>query len=106
MPEPGAAPGLVDVVQRWAARLANTDGVSLPSQRLEEVLTGVVHDALARTEASREAALRRFTALYAASPVGIARRASFQSHRRPATIGARDFRSQWLHSAPWRHQEL
>ncbi|HVW43067.1 MAG TPA: diguanylate cyclase [Amycolatopsis sp.] len=72
MPEPGAAPGLVDVVQRWAAQLANTDGVSLPSQRLEQVLTGVVQDAVARAEASREAALRRFTALYAASPVGIA----------------------------------
>ena len=72
MPEPGAAPGLVDVVQRWVARLANTDGASLPSQRLEEVLTGVVHDAVARAEASRAAALRRFTALYAASPVGIA----------------------------------
>ncbi|HJQ46595.1 MAG TPA: diguanylate cyclase [Amycolatopsis sp.] len=72
MPEPGAAPGLVDVVQRWAARLADTDGVSLPAQLLEDLLTGVVHDAAARAEATREAALRRFGALYSASPVGIA----------------------------------
>ena len=36
------------------------------------MLTGVVHDAVAKAETTREAALRRFTALYAASPIGIA----------------------------------
>ncbi|NKQ53788.1 diguanylate cyclase [Amycolatopsis sp. K13G38] len=36
------------------------------------MLTGVVHDAVAKAEATREAAVRRFTALYATSPVGIA----------------------------------
>ncbi|KAA9154841.1 diguanylate cyclase [Amycolatopsis acidicola] len=63
---------MAEVVQRWAARLVNTDGVALPQEKLEEILTGVAHDAAAKAEAAREAASRRFTALFAGAPVGIA----------------------------------
>ncbi|HVV09579.1 diguanylate cyclase domain-containing protein [Amycolatopsis sp.] len=72
MPEPGGAPGLAEVVQRWAAQLANTDGVSLPPGELAEILTGVARDAVAKVDAAREAATRRFTALFSAAPVGVA----------------------------------
>ncbi|WAL63010.1 diguanylate cyclase [Amycolatopsis cynarae] len=72
MPEPGDAPGLVEVVQRWTARWADTDGVSLSPAQLEELVAGVARDAAARAEAARDAALRRFSALYSASPIGIA----------------------------------
>jgi diguanylate cyclase (GGDEF)-like protein/PAS domain S-box-containing protein len=72
VPEPGDTPGLVEVVQRWVARLADTDGVALPPDQLTEILTAVARDAAAKVEAARDAALRRFTALYSASPIGIA----------------------------------
>jgi diguanylate cyclase (GGDEF)-like protein/PAS domain S-box-containing protein len=72
VPEPGAAPGLVEVVERWVARLADTDGVSLPPDQLTEILTALTREAVAKAESARDAALRRFTALYSASPTGIA----------------------------------
>ncbi len=72
MPEPGAAPGLVDVARRWAATLADTKGVMLPSEQLEQFLLEVAHDAVEHVEPSHDGALLRFTALYAASPLGIA----------------------------------
>ncbi len=71
MPEPGSAPGLVDVARRWAATLADTKGVSLPQEELEQFLLGVAKDAL-QVEPNHEAALLRFTKLYSASPIGIA----------------------------------
>jgi diguanylate cyclase (GGDEF)-like protein/PAS domain S-box-containing protein len=52
--------------------MAHTDGVSLSPAQLEEILTGVVRDAVAMVDSARDAALRRFTALYSASPMGIA----------------------------------
>ncbi|MEV6907982.1 diguanylate cyclase [Amycolatopsis sp. NPDC051071] len=71
MPEPGATPGLVDVARRWAATLADTKGVSLPQEQLEQLLLGVAQDAV-RSEPHHQAALLRFSKLYSASPVGIA----------------------------------
>lgn len=72
MPEPGAAPGLVDVARRWAATFADTKGVTLAPEELEQLLLEFAHDAVDQTEPSHDGALLRFTALYAASPLGIA----------------------------------
>lgn len=72
VPEPGDAPGLVEVVQRWTARWADTEGVSLSPDQIERLVAGVARDAASHAEAAREAALRRFSALYSASPIGIA----------------------------------
>ncbi|WP_370942454.1 diguanylate cyclase domain-containing protein [Amycolatopsis sp. cg5] len=72
MPEPGAAPGLVDVAREWAAALADTKGVSLPPEELEGILLKVANDAIASSRAAQSAALQRFAALYSASPSGIA----------------------------------
>jgi diguanylate cyclase (GGDEF)-like protein/PAS domain S-box-containing protein len=72
VPEPGGAPGLVEVVQRWAAQLADTDGVGLSADKLEDFLAGVVRDGVARVDSAREAAIRRFSAFYSASPMGVA----------------------------------
>jgi diguanylate cyclase (GGDEF)-like protein/PAS domain S-box-containing protein len=52
--------------------MAHTDGVSLSPAQLEEILAGVVRDAVIKVESGRDAALRRFTALYSGSPMGIA----------------------------------
>ena len=72
MPEPGAAPGLVDVARRWAATLADTKGVTLPTEQLEQLLLELAHDAVDQADPGHDGALLRFTALYAASPLGIA----------------------------------
>lgn len=71
MPEPGSAPGLVDVARRWAETLADTKGVSLPKEQLERFLLGVAEDAV-RAEPEHQPALQRFSKLYSASPIGIA----------------------------------
>lgn len=71
MPEPGSAPGLVDVARRWAETLADTKGVSLPKEQLEQLLLGVAKDAV-RAEPDHQPAVRRFSKLYSASPIGIA----------------------------------
>lgn len=63
---------MVEVVQRWAAQLADTDGVGLSADKLEELFHGVVRDAVTKVDSAREAAIRRFSALYSASPMGIA----------------------------------
>ncbi|TVT48405.1 diguanylate cyclase [Amycolatopsis rhizosphaerae] len=63
---------MVEVVQRWTARWADTDGGRLSRAQLEELVAGVARDAAAQAEAARDAALRRFSALYSASPTGIA----------------------------------
>jgi diguanylate cyclase (GGDEF)-like protein/PAS domain S-box-containing protein len=70
--EPGAAPGLVDVARRWAATLADTKGVTLPPEELERLLLGVATDAVDHVSSGHDGALLRFSALYAASPMGIA----------------------------------
>lgn len=72
MPEPGGAPGLAEVVRRWAAQLADTDGVGLSADRLEQFVAGIARDIVTKVDAGREAAIRRFSALYSASPMGIA----------------------------------
>jgi diguanylate cyclase (GGDEF)-like protein/PAS domain S-box-containing protein len=72
VPEPGAAPGLVDVARRWAATLADTKGVTLSPEKLEEFLLEVAHDAVGHAGPAHDGALQRFSALYAASPMGIA----------------------------------
>lgn len=64
-------PGLVDVARKWAATFADTKGVSLPPEELEQLLLGVAQDAL-RVEPNHQPALLRFTKLYSASPTGIA----------------------------------
>ncbi|WP_233621453.1 bifunctional diguanylate cyclase/phosphodiesterase [Amycolatopsis sp. WAC 04182] len=71
MPEPGSAPGLVDVARRWAETLADTKGVSLPKEQLEQLLLGVAKDAVL-AEPDHQPAVLRFSKLYSASPVGIA----------------------------------
>ncbi|MFD2416105.1 diguanylate cyclase domain-containing protein [Amycolatopsis pigmentata] len=72
MTEPGEAPGVAEVVRRWVGRLAHTEGIGLSPDRLEELLTEVTGEALAATEAAREAAARRFNTLYSAAPIGVA----------------------------------
>lgn len=71
MPLPGGSPGLVEVARRWTARLAETDGVNLPAAELERLLVSVAEEAGAEAAAEREAAARRLTALYSASPLGV-----------------------------------
>ncbi|MFD6072743.1 putative bifunctional diguanylate cyclase/phosphodiesterase [Amycolatopsis lurida] len=71
MPEPGSAPGLVDVARRWAETLADSKGVSLPKEQLEQLLLGVAKDAVL-AEPDHQPAVLRFSKLYSASPVGIA----------------------------------
>ncbi|MGY6654088.1 diguanylate cyclase domain-containing protein [Amycolatopsis sp. TRM77291] len=71
MPEPGSAPGLVDVARRWAETLADTKGVSLPKEQLEQLLLGVAQDAVL-AEPDHQPAVLRFSKLYSASPIGIA----------------------------------
>ncbi|TVT18083.1 diguanylate cyclase [Amycolatopsis acidiphila] len=63
---------MAEVVRRWAVRLADTDGVGLSADALADVLQGVARDVLAKVDAGREAAIRRFSALYSAAPMGIA----------------------------------
>lgn len=72
MPEPGAAPGLADVARRWAATFADTKGVTLPPEELERLLVDFARDATAEAASGHDGALLRFTALYSASPMGIA----------------------------------
>jgi PAS domain-containing protein len=72
VPELGAAPGLLDVARRWAATLADTKGVTLPPEELEPLLLEIAHDAVGHVVPGQDGALHRFTALYAASPMGIA----------------------------------
>lgn len=62
----------MEIAQRWANTLADTKGVSLPSKELESILLDVARDVHERYERVRDAAVLRFTALYSASPVGIA----------------------------------
>ncbi|WP_431911163.1 diguanylate cyclase domain-containing protein, partial [Amycolatopsis thermoflava] len=63
---------MADVARRWAARLADTDGVSLPPDELAQLLHDFARTAVAEAEAARDAAMRRFTTLYSTAPVGIA----------------------------------
>lgn len=62
----------MEIAQRWATTLADTKGLSIPPNDLEEILLDVARDVHNRYERIREAAVLRFTALYSASPVGIA----------------------------------
>ncbi|WP_197320046.1 diguanylate cyclase domain-containing protein [Saccharomonospora sp. NB11] len=71
MPEPGDAPGLEAIARRWAARLAEVDGVSVTAESLQPTLLAVAREAQAEAQAARDAAVRRFTDLYSAAPVGV-----------------------------------
>ncbi|EHR60900.1 diguanylate cyclase domain-containing protein [Saccharomonospora cyanea] len=71
MSEPGDTPGLGDIVRRWAARLGEVDGVSLPAETLEPALLAVAREAQAEARTARDAAARRFADLYAATPIGV-----------------------------------
>nr|WP_219153968.1 diguanylate cyclase [Amycolatopsis sp. TNS106] len=62
---------MVDVARRWAETLADTKGVSLPKEQLEQLLLGVAKDAVL-AEPDHQPAVLRFSKLYSASPVGIA----------------------------------
>lgn len=72
MAEPGEVPGVAEIVRRWAGRLTHTEAAKLTPDRWEELLTEATAEAIAATEVARDAAARRFTALYSASPIGIA----------------------------------
>ncbi|WP_326947923.1 diguanylate cyclase [Amycolatopsis sp. NBC_01307] len=60
------------MARRWAATLADTKGVTLPPEELEQLLLGVATDAVDHVSSGHDGALLRFSALYAASPMGIA----------------------------------
>ncbi|WP_410592466.1 diguanylate cyclase domain-containing protein [Amycolatopsis sp. lyj-23] len=60
------------MARRWAATLADTKGVTLPPEELEALLLEVANDAVDQAGSQHDGALLRFTALYAASPMGIA----------------------------------
>ncbi|WP_245573155.1 diguanylate cyclase domain-containing protein [Amycolatopsis benzoatilytica] len=70
MPEPGAAPGLVDVARKYATALTDTNGVTLPPAQVERLLLAFASEVTARP--ADAGAVRRFTALFAAAPIGIA----------------------------------
>lgn len=72
MPRPGDAPGLVEIARKWAATLADTEGVSLPPEELEGSLLSFAQELCADTDPAREGAKLRFATLYSASPLGIA----------------------------------
>ncbi|MFC3485632.1 diguanylate cyclase domain-containing protein [Amycolatopsis roodepoortensis] len=61
----------MDVARRWAETLADTKGVSLPKEQLEQLLLGVAQDAVL-AEPDHQPAVLRFSKLYSASPIGIA----------------------------------
>ncbi|MGW9307406.1 diguanylate cyclase domain-containing protein [Saccharomonospora azurea] len=71
MPEPGDTPGLGDIARRWAARLAEVDGVSVSAETLQPALLSLAREAQAEARTARDAAVRRFADLYAASPIGV-----------------------------------
>ncbi|WP_370938695.1 diguanylate cyclase domain-containing protein [Amycolatopsis sp. cg13] len=70
MPEPGAAPGLVDVARKYAAALTDTNGVTLPPAEVERILLDFAGEVAERPEDA--GATRRFTALFSSAPIGIA----------------------------------
>ncbi|WP_216216504.1 GGDEF and EAL domain-containing protein [Amycolatopsis aidingensis] len=72
VPKPGDAPGLVEIARRWATTLADTKGVTLPTNELQDVLLDMAREVHAQSDTARDAAVHRFTALYSASPIGIA----------------------------------
>ncbi|MGW4488772.1 EAL domain-containing protein [Amycolatopsis sp. NPDC004368] len=72
MPEPGAAPGLVDVVREFASTLTDTKGVTLPPAELEQLLLGFAREVAEIPNPAYEGAIRRFTTLFSAAPIGIA----------------------------------
>ncbi|EID52483.1 diguanylate cyclase domain-containing protein [Saccharomonospora xinjiangensis] len=71
MPEPGDTPGLEDIARRWAARLTEIDGVSVSAETLRPSLLALAREAQAEAWTAHDAAVRRFSDLYAASPVGV-----------------------------------
>lgn len=72
MSDPGGVPGLAEVVRRWTETFADTDGVNLSADGLGELVERVVRDASAATLAARDSAVRRFSALFASLPTGVA----------------------------------
>ncbi|GAA4525788.1 diguanylate cyclase [Amycolatopsis samaneae] len=62
----------MSLARRWAAKLADTEGVTLPPDELEPLLLEFAREAAPHLDPAHEGALLRFTTLYAASPTGIA----------------------------------
>ena len=72
MPEPGTAPGLAEIARRWAAKLTGENDAAIRAGEFEHVLLQVAQEAFDSAAEENTAARARFTALYAASPMGIA----------------------------------
>ncbi|GAA3532832.1 diguanylate cyclase [Amycolatopsis ultiminotia] len=72
MPEPGPAPGWVEVARRYAAKLTDTKGVTLPPAELERTLLDFAGEVAAAAVPADDGALLRFTALFSVAPIGIA----------------------------------
>ncbi|WP_326834018.1 diguanylate cyclase [Amycolatopsis rhabdoformis] len=72
MPEPGAAPGLVDVARKYASTLTDTKGVTLPPAELERLLLSFAEEVAEIPTRAYEGAIQRFTTLFSAAPIGIA----------------------------------
>nr|WP_307832152.1 EAL domain-containing protein [Prauserella cavernicola] len=62
---------MADIARRWAAQLADTDGVALSSGDLERMLLSVAEEAYAQAATAKDAAIERFADLYSCSPVGL-----------------------------------
>ncbi|WP_432852405.1 EAL domain-containing protein [Amycolatopsis sp. CA-161197] len=72
MPEPGAAPGLVDVARKFATTLTDTKGVTLPPAELERLLLSFAQEVADVATPAYEGAVLRFTTLFSTAPIGIA----------------------------------
>ncbi|MET7998025.1 diguanylate cyclase [Amycolatopsis sp. NPDC005232] len=72
VPEPGAAPGLVDVARKFATTLTDTKGVTLPPAELERLLLSFAQEVTEFATPAYEAAVLRFTTLFSTAPIGIA----------------------------------
>jgi len=70
VPEPGAAPGLVDVARKYAMALTDTNGVTLSPAEVERLLLAFAGEVTAQP--ADAGAVRRFSALFSAAPLGIA----------------------------------
>ncbi|RJQ81401.1 EAL domain-containing protein [Amycolatopsis panacis] len=72
MAEPGAAPSWAGVARKYAATLADTNGVELPAGELERLLLAFAGEVADSIPPPDEGALLRFAALFGAAPIGIA----------------------------------
>lgn len=71
MTDPGSTQGMDELARRWTDTLVS-NGVSVPREELERLISGIAQDVRDQTAVSRAAAGERFTALYSSAPIGIA----------------------------------